>query len=282
MTDARAAAPGTLSRPASPGTPARAAAPGTLYLLPVPLGAARSPLDDLPAATIATVRSIDCFVAENARTARAVLGRMGLALPLQALAIQELDQHTPPSRLPELLAPLLAGRPMALLSEAGCPAVADPGAALVALAHREGVPVVPLIGPSALLLALMASGMSGQSFAFAGYLPVPASERHDRIRALERRARTEGQTQIVIETPYRNTSLLGSLLETLAHDTMLGVAAELTLPTQSVRVAAVARWRSGPAALPKAPAVFLIGPPAEALAARAGVSASKARARPRR
>lgn len=263
-------------------TDAQACAPGTLYLLPVPLGSERSPLDDLPAATIEAVRAIDCYVAENARSARAVLGRMGLARPLQALEIHELDEHTPPSRLPELLAPLRAGRDLALLSEAGCPAVADPGAALVALAHREGLPVVPLIGPSALLLALMASGMSGQSFAFAGYLPVPASERHDRIRALERRARAEGQTQIVIETPYRNASLLASLLETLAPDTVLGVAAELTLPMQAIRVAAVARWRAAPAALPKAPAVFLIGPPAGAVPPRPGVSGSKARVRPRR
>jgi 16S rRNA (cytidine1402-2'-O)-methyltransferase len=255
---------------------------GTLYLLPVPLGDARSPLDDLPAATLSAVRDIDCFIAENARSARAALGRMGLSHPLQALEIHLLDEHTPAARLPELLAPLRAGRHVGLLSEAGCPAVADPGAALVALAHREGVPVVPLIGPSALLLALMASGMSGQSFAFVGYLPVPQAERQDRIRALERRARSEGQTQIVIETPYRNAALLACLLGTLSPDMLLGVAAELTLAGEAIRVAPVARWRASPPSLPKAPAVFLIGADGQARLPRPGVSEARERGRPRR
>jgi len=237
-------------------------APGTLYLLPVPLGSDRSPLADLPPATVEAVCGLDCFIVEQPKSARAVLARLPLARPLQALELLELDTHTPAERLPALLAPLLAGRSAGLLSEAGCPAVADPGAALVALAHRSGVPVVPLIGPSALILALMASGMSGQSFAFAGYLPVSGTERQARIRALEGRARREGQTQLVIETPYRNQSLLAALLETLAPDTMLGVASELTLPAQSIRVAPVQAWRATPATLPRAPAMFLIGPPA--------------------
>ncbi len=253
--------------------------PGTLYLLPVPLGATRSPLADLPPATVEAVRGIDCFIVEQAKSARAVLGRLPLARPLQELELLELDTNTPADRLPTLLAPLLAGRDAALLSEAGCPAVADPGAALVALAHRAGVPVVPLIGPSALLLALMASGMSGQSFAFAGYLPVDAAQRQARIRALETRARREGQTQLFIETPYRNQSLLAALLETLAGDTLLGVASELTLPDEAIRVATVEAWRTAPPAVARAPAMFLIGPPSGAAPA---ISAARAPARRRR
>lgn len=257
--------------------------PGTLYLLPVPLGPDRSPLADLPPATVEAVRGLDCFVVEQAKSARAVLSRLALATPLQALELLELNAHTPAERLPSLLAPLLAGRSAALLSEAGCPAVADPGAVLVALAHRAGVPVVPLIGPSALLLALMASGMSGQAFAFAGYLPVGGADRQARIRALEGRARREGQTQLFIETPYRNQSLLAALLETLAPDTVLGVASELTLPSQSIRVAPVAEWRASAVDLPRAPAMFLIGrPPMAPTPTAPRLSATRAPGRRRR
>jgi 16S rRNA (cytidine1402-2'-O)-methyltransferase len=229
-----------------------------LYLVPVPLGEAADPLAHLPPATVSVVCQLDCFVAENAKSARAVLRRLPMAKPLQALAITELNQHTPPDALPALLAPLRAGRPLGLLSEAGCPAVADPGAALVQLAHQQRLPVMPLIGPSALLLALMVSGMNGQSFAFTGYLPVDAAARRAAIQELHARSRRFGQTQLMIETPYRNQALLDALLDALPDDARLAVAASLSLPDQWVRSAPVAHWRGAPVSLPRAPAVFLL------------------------
>ncbi len=249
--------------------------PAALYLVPVPLGESADPLAHLPPATVAVVRQLGCFVAENAKSARAVLRRLPMARPLQSLDIRELNQHTPPAALPELLAPLRAGRALGLLSEAGCPAVADPGAALVQLAHQQRLPVMPLIGPSALLLALMASGMNGQSFAFTGYLPVDPTARRAAIQELHARSRRFGQTQLMIETPYRNQALLEALLEALPDDARLAVAASLSLPEQWVRSAPVAQWRSAPVSLPRAPAVFLLhaeggapGPLSAAAAAR--------------
>jgi len=157
-----------------------------------------------------------------------------------------------------LLAPLRAGRPLGVLSEAGCPAVADPGAALVAAAHAEGFRVIPLVGPSAILLALMASGLEGQRFAFCGYLPREKQARSDRIRALERRSRAENETQIFIETPYRNETLLAALLECCEPATRLCVAADLTLPTEDIATRDVAQWRRLQASIGRRPAVFLL------------------------
>ena len=156
------------------------------------------------------------------------------------------------------MTPLRAGRPLGLLSEAGCPAIADPGAALVEAAHAAGFRVVPLVGPSAITLALMASGLEGQRFAFCGYLPRDASERVRRIKELEQRSRREQETEIFIETPYRNDALLGALLATLAPATRLCVAADLTLPTESIRTQTVADWRRERPALGKRPAAFLL------------------------
>jgi len=170
----------------------------------------------------------------------------------------ELNEHTPAANVPRLLAPLREGRPLGLLSEAGCPAIADPGAALVEAAHAAGFRVVPLIGPSAITLALMASGLEGQRFAFCGYLPREARERARRIKELEQRSRREQETEIFIETPYRNDALLGALLDTCAPATRLCVAADLTLATESVRTQSVADWRRSRATLGKRPAVFLL------------------------
>ena len=236
---------------------------GTLYLIPVPWGPDQDPRENLPPATLAVIATLDCFVVENAKSARAVLRRLPLARPLQALEISELNEHTPPEQWPALLAPLKAGRSVGLMSEAGCPAVADPGGGLVALAHRQGIRVVPMVGPSSILLALMASGMSGQSFSFVGYLPVTAPERASRIQALERRAGAEGQTQIVIETPYRNQALFDALIEALSPDTLVGVATDLTLVQEQVRVATVTQWRQSPASLPRSPTVFTLARPPE-------------------
>jgi 16S rRNA (cytidine1402-2'-O)-methyltransferase len=237
---------------------ASARTPGTLFLVPVPLGPAQDPADNLPAATLAAIRTLDCFIAENARTARSVLGRLAMGRPMQSIEIAELNTHTPSDAVAALLAPLLAGRSVGLLSEAGCPAVADPGGILVALAHQRAIRVVPLVGPSALLLALMASGMSGQSFAFVGYLPIDAGERLARIQALERRSADEGQTQIMIETPYRNQALFEALVGALSPSTLLGIASDLSLPEESIRVRTIARWRAEPAELARTPTVFTL------------------------
>jgi len=173
---------------------------GRLYLIPVPLGQTAHGTV-LPAAVLDRARQLKCFVAENARTARIFLKALPTDTPLQQIRIDELNEHTPPEALAPLLAPAFAGNDLGLISEAGCPAIADPGADLVALAHDMGIEVVPLVGPSSILLALMASGLSGQSFSFHGYLPSETAAREQRLRELEKESRQQGRTQIFIETP---------------------------------------------------------------------------------
>lgn len=222
-----------------------------LYLVPAPLGGPAA--EALSAAAAETVRSLRDFAVENAKSARAFLGALGMPCPIRELSIQEIAGDAA-----ALLAPLRAGRPLGVLSEAGCPAVADPGAALVAAAHAEGFRVIPLVGPSALLLALMASGLEGQRFAFCGYLPREKQARADRIRALERRSRAERETQIFIETPYRNETLLTALLECCDPATRLCVAADLTLPTEEIITRDVVQWRRQQASIGRRPTVFLL------------------------
>jgi len=225
-----------------------------LYAIPTPLGA--TPAESLPAPTLERIRELVDFVAENAKTARAFLSAAG-AKP-RDVSITELSEHTSAAEVPRLLQPLREGRPLGLLSEAGCPAIADPGALLVDAAYREGFRVVPLVGPSSITLALMGSGLEGQRFAFCGYLPRDASERLKRIRELEARSRKETETEIFIETPYRNDAMLASLLEACAPTTRLCVAADLTLPSESIATKAIAQWRRAPPVIGKRPAVFLL------------------------
>jgi 16S rRNA (cytidine1402-2'-O)-methyltransferase len=225
-----------------------------LYAIPTPLGGA--PHDALPASVLGRMRELKDFVVENAKSARAFLGAAGVNP--REVRIAELNEHTPPADVPRLLQPLREGRPLGLLSEAGCPAIADPGAALVEAAHAAGFRVVPLVGPSAITLALMGSGLEGQRFAFCGYLPRDASERARRIKELEQRSRREHETEIFIETPYRNDALLGALIDGCAPGTRLCVAADLTLPTESIRTQAIADWRRSRPNLGKRPAVFLL------------------------
>lgn len=227
-----------------------------LYVIPAPLGGAAP--DALPAAAADTVRQLRDFVAENPKTARAYLSALGMPCAMRDLNIARLDEHTAATSVAALLAPLRAGRPLGLLSEAGCPGVADPGAELVQLAHREGFRVAPLIGPSSILLALMASGLGGQHFAFCGYLPRERDERKCRIRELERRSRSERQTQIFIETPYRNRALLATLLEVCRPETQLCVASDLTTPGETIVARPVAEWRRRPHDPGEKPAVFLL------------------------
>lgn len=222
-----------------------------LYAIPTPLGGEVS--DSLPVSALETVRSLRDFVVENAKSARAFLSAVGMPLPMREIGIREVTEK------PEaLLQPLREGRPLGLLSEAGCPAIADPGAALVEAAHREGFRVVPLVGPSSIVLALMASGLEGQRFAFCGYLPRETPERTRRIRELETRSSKEDQTQIFIETPYRSDALLGALLESCDARTRLCVAADLTLPSESITTRTVAQWRKEKRAIGRRPAVFLL------------------------
>lgn len=231
-------------------------APGSLWLIPTPLGEGADPKRCLPAETLDVAAGLDYFIAENARSARAFLKCLDLPRPIQQIDIRELSEHTPNTALPELLAPVLAGRDAGVLSEAGCPAVADPGAALVALAHRHDVSVRPLIGPSSILLALMASGLGGQAFSFAGYLPQQPDARLQAARALEQRSARSGETVIMIETPYRNQALFDTLVMGLSGESRLMVAASLSLPEQLIRTRSVADWRARPAQLDKVPTVF--------------------------
>jgi 16S rRNA (cytidine1402-2'-O)-methyltransferase len=196
-----------------------------LYAIPTPLGG--SPEDSLPGPALETIKGIKDFVVENAKSARAFLGALGM--PVRELNITVVGENRDP------LAPLRAKRPLGLLSEAGCPAIADPGAAVVEAAHREGFRVVPLVGPSSIVLALMASGLEGQRFAFCGYLPRESAERSRRIRELEQRSRREKETEIFIETPYRSDVLLAALLESCNLETKLCVAADLTMPQESIQ-----------------------------------------------
>jgi 16S rRNA (cytidine1402-2'-O)-methyltransferase len=234
---------------------------GRLYLVPNLLGVV-PPESVLPARTLEVARGLRHVVAENAKIARAFLKSVGTTAPIQSIAIEELDEHTPEAAVKALLAPVLAGNDLGLLSDAGCPAVADPGARLVAAAHQAGVQVVPLVGPSSILLALMASGMNGQGFAFHGYLPAKPELRATALRRLEADARKSGATQLFIETPYRNPAMLETLAATCSVDMVLGVAADLTLPTEEIVVAPVARWRQrDPDRYRNRPALFMLAAP---------------------
>ena len=237
--------------------------PGTLFLIPNTLGDTEALSSVLPEQVQQITSQLDYFVAENAKTARAFLklvnANHALAKPLQEITISELNVNTPAAALAGLLAPLLAGRDGGLVSEAGVPAVADPGADLVRLAHQHNIPVRPLVGPSSLLLAVMASGLNGQSFAFNGYLPTDAAQRATRIKELETRSRKEKQTQLFIETPYRNAAMLEALVAACAPSTLVCVATDLTLASETIRTMTAAQWKSAKAPdFHKKPTVFLL------------------------
>lgn len=245
---------------------------GILYLIPNTLGAIPSGQEDdlrlvIPDEVQAITASLDYFIAENAKTTRAHLKLIAttrrLCKPIQEIRISELNVNTDAGALPALLAPLKEGRDAGLISEAGVPAVADPGANLVRLAHDSGIQVRPLVGPSSLLLAVMASGLNGQSFAFNGYLPTDTAQRTRRIKTLEERSRQEKQTQLFIETPYRNAALLGAITDACQGNTLLCTATDLSLPSETIRTQTVSKWKNDIAAgkvpdIHKQPTVFLI------------------------
>jgi len=231
---------------------------GTLYLVPNLLGIV-PPADVLPARTIAVARALRHWVVESPKPARAFLKSLEIAAPIATLDVRALPAAADAASLAALLAPARDGADMGVLSDAGCPGVADPGAALVAAAHAARIRVVPLVGPSSLLLALMASGMNGQSFAFHGYLPVPAVERAAALRRLEDESRAQRRAQLFIETPYRNEAMLKTIGDALRPGTRVVVAADLTLPTESIERRTAAEWRKVDAArYAKRPAIFIL------------------------
>ena len=230
---------------------------GTLYLIPAPLGEGDIAWM-IPAAVRQCIAGLGHYVVEHPKTARQFLKQIGCILPLQQISMQVLNEHTQPKELSGLLTPLLAGNDVGLLSEAGCPAVADPGAGLVRLAHQKNLRVVPLVGPSSILLALMASGLNGQRFVFHGYLPVEKSQRVKTIVELERDSIARDQTQIFIETPYRNQKLLESLVFTCHDDTVLCVACNLTLASEYISTRTVKEWKNTLPDLNNKPAIFLL------------------------
>jgi 16S rRNA (cytidine1402-2'-O)-methyltransferase len=233
--------------------------PGRLYLVPNLLGVVQ-PAEVLPQRTIEVARALKHFVVETPKAARQFIKSLRSEQPIQSIDLAVLDINTPPDRVLQLLRPALDGEDLGLLSDAGCPGVADPGALLVAAAHQAGVRVVPLVGPSAILLALMAAGMNGQQFAFHGYLPVAPEARMSALKALDEAVTRCAVTQIYIETPYRNDAMLAATLGACRATTELCVAVDLTLPTEQVIRRPIAKWRDAARTeLSRRPAIFLLG-----------------------
>lgn len=231
---------------------------GELHLLPVGVGLA-DPCTTHPAALLERFDTLDYFIAERAKTARAELKRLGFSRPIQMAEIRELPERLDNRSIEWLLEPVLAGRHAGLVSEAGCPAVADPGALIVRAAHEKGIRVIPHVGPSSLLLALMASGLNGQSFAFHGYLPQKPEERTQAIRMLEKESAKMRRTQIFIETPYRNGAMLESLIASCASSTLICVARSLTTPNEWIGTHRPADWKkNGLPDLDRQPTIFLL------------------------
>jgi 16S rRNA (cytidine1402-2'-O)-methyltransferase len=228
-----------------------------LYMIPVTLGDA--PVDAvIPPGTLNIMNELDHFIVEDLRTARRYLRKAGYKIPFDDVHFFILNEHSSEKDLDEMMEVLINGQSMGMMSEAGAPGIADPGREIVALAHRNGIRVIPLAGPSSILMGLMASGLNGQSFTFHGYLPVKNPDRSKRIRQLERTALETGVTQIFMETPYRNMSLLEDLLKLCGDDTMLGIAADISLTDEFIRTRSVLEWRRSPPSIQKRPAVFLL------------------------
>jgi 16S rRNA (cytidine1402-2'-O)-methyltransferase len=231
---------------------------GTLYLIPVTLG------DDMvqhviPDYVLNVARKLETFVVESEKSARHFLSTIKTLKPVRELNLHLLNEHTDMKILPDLLAPLLAGQNVGLMSDAGCPAVADPGAQLVQLAHKKGIRVVPLVGPSSILLSLMASGLNGQQFAFLGYLPVEKLQRNQKLKEIEKRSASHKETQLFIETPYRNQAMLDAILQTCHAQTQLCIACDVSLDSEMIVTKSIASWKtSAPIDIHKRPCLFLM------------------------
>jgi 16S rRNA (cytidine1402-2'-O)-methyltransferase len=235
---------------------------GTLYLLPVTLGddniAALLPTS-LPPDVIKTVQALEHFVVESEKSARQFLSAIKTAKPVRELTLNLLNEHTQDKDITALLTPLLKGQDVGLMSDAGCPGVADPGAKLVALAHQKNIKVVPFVGPSSILLSLMASGLNGQQFAFLGYLPVDKQARNAKLKEIEKRSQTHNETQVFIETPYRNQHMLEAILTTCNANTRLSIASQISLPDEMIVTKRISEWKQSTLPdLHKKPTVFLL------------------------
>lgn len=230
---------------------------GKLYLIPSPLGE-NDPSEVIPGPVLQSLGRFRTFVVEEVRTVRRYLSKAGLKGHIEGLEFHELNEHTDDATVESYLSLFDNGNDVALISEAGLPAVADPGAKLVALAHSRGIKVIPAVGPSSLMLALMASGLNGQSFAFCGYIPAKTEERRSRLKTLEKVSRQLGQTQIMIETPYRNDSLFGDIMSVCAPATRVCIAADITTHDEYIMTRTVAEWKKSGLVIGKRPCVFLI------------------------
>ena len=234
---------------------------GTIYMIPCPISDECDVWDVLPKANLDIMNSLDYFIVENIRSARRFLSRAGVARKIEELEFVELNEHTTSSAdVERMLKPVLEGRSAGVISEAGVPGVADPGADIVALAHSHDVRVVPLVGPSSILMSVMASGLNGQSFAFVGYLPIKDGERQRRLKELEHRVRTEHQAQVFIEAPYRNVKLFDTLIKSLSPQMRLAVAADITSPNEYIHTHTISQWRKlGVPDIAKRPTIFILG-----------------------
>lgn len=230
-------------------------------MIPCPISETTPVWDVLPEANRAIIDSLDYFIVENTRSARRFLSKAGVKRKIEELEFVELNEHTTDAREVErMLKPVLEGRSAGVISEAGVPGVADPGAAIAALAHRYGVRVVPLVGPSSILMSVMASGLNGQSFAFVGYLPIKDPERQRRLKELERRVVEEQQSQLFIEAPYRNVKLFETLVKSLSPRLKLTVATDITAPDEYIRTMTIEAWRkAGVPPFEKRPTIFILG-----------------------
>ena len=231
---------------------------GILYLIPVTLG--ETPINQvIPEYNTQLINEIDTYIVENIKTARRFLKRSGITIPISEITFYELNKRTQLEDLASFMKPLLAGKNVGVLSEAGCPGVADPGADIVELAQQRGIKVVPLVGPSSILLSIMGSGFNGQSFCFNGYLPKEQKDRVAKLKELERRVYSQKQTQLFIETPFRNVNLFEDVLKNLNDNTKLCIAIDITLPTEQIITKSVIDWKTTKINLHKRPCIFLIG-----------------------
>ena len=233
------------------------ASDGKLYMIPTTLGE-NEPLEVLPISIKRIIEEIDHYIVENEKTARRFIKKISPRKSQPNLNIALLNKFTDPKVLPSFLDPCFEGEDVGVLSEAGCPGIADPGAEIVRIAHQKGISVVPLVGPSSIILALMASGLNGQNFAFNGYLPIENSERKKAIKRFERISRENNQSQLFIETPYRNNSLFEEFVKTLSKDTWLCIATDLTLPTEFIATKLTGNWIAESIELHKRPTIFII------------------------
>ncbi len=230
---------------------------GKLYLIPTTLGD-NAPLEVLPISIKRTIENTDHYIVENEKTARRFIKKISPNKPQPSLSIEPLNKFTDPAVIPSYLEPCISGFNIGLLSEAGCPGIADPGADVIKIAHEKRIQVVPLVGPSSILMAMMSSGMNGQNFAFNGYLPIDPAERKAMLKKLERISKETGQSQIFMETPYRNDKLLKELTRTLHKSTRLCIAADITLPTEFIQTKIIHEWGEIEIDLNKRPTIFII------------------------